>query len=440
MPPCRVCNFLFVFRPSYNLICARLDQTAIKPYKLKIINIRTQPCRWSLSMRPWKLLLPLLASTLCFAAQPDRIPGAIDSSQMVALPRSVHPKAQPRYDQGPVDPSLQFGYVTLAVAPSPSQQAAIDQLLAQQQDRFSPNYHKWLTPEQYADRFGMSQNDLNKITAWLKSQGFTVLSVPRGRNSVIFSGTAAQIQSAFNTEIHRYNINGEPQIANSVPVSIPAALNGVVTGIRGLTSFHPKPMYVRPVRSGKTRGPHPSYTTTIDGSTEYILAPGDIATIYDLNPLYNATTPIDGTGQKLAIIGQTDVYLADMNDFRSGFGLSHISGCTTNANGVVTACNSTPTNYFQYVLVPGITDPGTPSTCGDIFESDLDIEWSGAIAKNAQIVFVNAPATFNTPCTEYTNNGGVNVALAYAIQENIAPVVSLSYGSCEDGNDSMETE
>jgi hypothetical protein len=388
-------------------------------------------------MRPWKLLLPLLASTLCFAAQPDRIPGAIDSSQMVALPRSVHPKAQPRYDQGSVDPSLQFGYVTLAVAPSPSQQAAIDQLLAQQQDRFSPNYHKWLTPEQYADRFGMSQNDLNKITAWLKSQGFTVLSVPRGRNSVIFSGTAAQIQSAFNTEIHRYNINGEPQIANSVPVSIPAALNGVVTGIRGLTSFHPKPMYVRPVRSGKTRGPHPSYTTTIDGSTEYILAPGDIATIYDLNPLYNATTPIDGTGQKLAIIGQTDVYLADINDFRSGFGLSQISGCTTNASGIVTACDST---NFQYVVVAGVTDPGTPSTCGDLVESDLDIEWSGAVARNAQIIFVNAPATFNSDCTNIMNNGGVNSALVYAIENTTAPVISMSYGICEADAESLETE
>jgi subtilase family serine protease len=391
-------------------------------------------------MRSWKLLLPLLASTVCFAAQPDRIAGTIDSSQMVALPRSVNPKAQPRYDQGPVESSLQFGYVTLVVGPSPSQQMALEQLLAQQQDRSSPNYHKWLTPEQYAACFGLNQNDVAKITAWLTAEGFTVLSVPRGRNEVIFSGTAVQIQSAFSTEIHRYTLKGEMHVANSTAISVPASLSGIVTSIRGIADFRPKPMYVRPVSSGKSRGPHPSYTTTLQGNTDYFLAPGDIATIYDLNPLYSATTPIDGTGEKLAIIGQTDVYLADLADFRTGFGLNPITGCTTNANGVVTACNSTPTNYFQYVLVPGITDPGTPSTCGDIFESDLDIEWSGAIAKNAQIVFVNAPATFNTPCTEYTNNGGVNVALAYAIQENIAPVVSLSYGSCEDGNDSMETE
>jgi hypothetical protein len=75
---------------------------------------------------------------------------------------------------------------------------------------------------------------------------------------------------------------------------------------------------------------------------------------------------IDGAGQKLAIIGQTDIYLADINDFRSGFGLNQISGCTTNASGVVTACDSSST-YFQYVPVG--TDPGRPYPCGDLLEA-----------------------------------------------------------------------
>jgi subtilase family serine protease len=388
-------------------------------------------------MRLWKLLLPLLASSLCFAAQPDRITGPIDSSQMVTLPSNVNRNAEPQYDQGLIQPSFQFGYVTLVIAPSPTQQIALDQLLAQQQDHSSANYHKWLTPEQYADRFGLSQNDVHKITAWLTSQGFTVLTVPRGRNSVIFSGTAAQIQSSFGTEIHRYDVNGEKHIANSIPLSVPAALSGVVTGVRGLSDFLPKPMYVRPAGGGKSPGPHPSYTATISGQTDYFLAPGDIATIYDLNPLYNASPAIDGTGQTLAIIGQTDIYLADINDFRSGFGLNQITGCTTNASGIVTACNSA---NFQYVVVTGVTDPGTPSTCGDLPEADLDIEWSGAIARNAQIIFVNAPATFNSDCSLYTNNGGVNNALAYAIENRIAPVISMSYGICEAEAESMEAE
>ena len=381
-------------------------------------------------MRFWKLLLPLLASTLCLAAQSDRITGPIDSGQMATLPGHVNRNAKPQYDQGQVEPSLQFSYVTLVIAPSPSQQIALDLLLAQQQDRSSPNYHKWLTPEQYADRFGLSQNDINKITAWLQSQGLTVLSVPRGRNSVIFRGTAALIESAFRTEIHRYNLNGEKHIANSTAVSVPAVLSGVVTGIRGLTDFRPKPLYVRPARGGRISDPHPAYTTTIDGNAEYVLAPGDIATIYDLTPLYDAsTTPIDGAGQKLAIIGQSDVYLADLVDFRSsssGFNLPSFT-CTTGSTGLITSCDTT---YFQYVLVGG----DEPVSVGDLFESDLDLEWSGAIARSAQIIFVNAP--INTSGT----SGGVNNALAYAIENVTAPVISMSYGACEAESELLEAE
>ena len=151
-------------------------------------------------MRPWKFFLPLLASSLCFAAQPDRIAGPVNSNQMVALPGNVHRMAKPQFDQGPVEDSLQFGYVTLIIPPSASQQAALDQLLAQQQDRSSPNYHKWLTPAQYAGQFGLSQADVNKITAWLESQGLQIVNVANGRNSISFSGTAGQIQNTFKTQ------------------------------------------------------------------------------------------------------------------------------------------------------------------------------------------------------------------------------------------------
>src|SRR5580700_3792352 len=145
-------------------------------------------------MRFLKVLLPLVASTLCFAAQSDRIAGTIDSSHGIPLAKSLHPQAQPQYDLGPADPSLKLTYMTLLMAPSPSQQKALDQLLERQQDRSSANYHKWLTPQQFADRFGLSQGDLNRVTAWLQSEGFQILSTGGGRNSVNFSGTAAQVQ------------------------------------------------------------------------------------------------------------------------------------------------------------------------------------------------------------------------------------------------------
>ena len=363
------------------------------------------------------ILCILIFSTLSFAAAPDRVTGSIDSSQTFALAKSLHPRAQAQYDLGPVDPSRRLSYITLLMSPSASQQKVLEQLLAQQQDRKSPNYHKWLTPQQYADRFGLSPNDLNKITTWLMSQGFQILSVGGGRNAVIFSGTAAQVQRAFGTEIHSYKVNREEHFANSTPLMIPAALKGVVTSVMGLHDFRPQPANGG-TRFGGMRNVRPAY---YDGKYIFpnFLAPGDIATIYDITPLYTAS--IDGTGQKLAVVGQTDIILADINDFRSSFGLSTIltsgtGACTTNSSGIVVSpCNTT---NFQYVLVG--TDPGSISP-NDIGEADLDVEWSGAVARNAQIVYVNAPATA----------GGVFDALSAAINPAsgapLAPVVSMSY-------------
>jgi subtilase family serine protease len=376
-------------------------------------------------MQFWKLAVPLLASTLCFATQSDRITGPIDSSQTVVLVKSHHPNAQPKFDLGVVDPSFKLSYMTLLLAPSPGQQKDLDQLLAQQQDRSSPLYHKWLTPQQFGERFGLTQNDLNKVMGWLQSEGFQILSIGGGHNSVIFSGTAAQAQHAFGAEIHNYRVNGEVHIANSTPLALPAALNGIVRSVMGLHDFRPQPAYRDQL--GARRNGRANY---YDGNYIWpnFLAPGDMATIYGITALYSAATPIDGTGQTLAIAGQTDIFLSDINDFRTGFGLSAIpfntvattGQCTVNASGIVISpCNTT---NFQYVLVG--SDPGFVSG-NDIGEADLDIEWSGAIARNAQIIFINGQ-TFN----------GVFDAMTAAINPPAGPplatVVSASYGEgCE---------
>jgi subtilase family serine protease len=115
----------------------------------------------------------LLTSSSTFA-QESRISGPIDSTQTVTLKGNVNPKAQARYDLGPVDPAFKLNYITLALKPSANQQAALEQLLSEQQDRLSPNYHRWLTPEQYADKFGLSAGDVAKVHAWLESEGFTI--------------------------------------------------------------------------------------------------------------------------------------------------------------------------------------------------------------------------------------------------------------------------
>jgi subtilase family serine protease len=370
------------------------------------------------------LMLVSVLSTLSFAVSPDRIAGALTSSRTIALQGSVHRYAQAKFDEGMASPSLRFGSLTLLTTPTAAQQKALKTLLAQQQDPKSANYHKWLTPEQWADRFGLSSGDITTLTTWLKAQGFTVGYVARGRNWITFSGTAAQIQAAFGTEIHQYRVNGELHVANATAPKIPAQLIGVVTGIRGMNDFHLKP------RARRNLGARPNYTDSTVGT---VIAPGDIATIYDINALYSGG--IDGTGQKLAIIGQTDVYLADINDFRTGFGLSSISctTTTTGTTGVIKSCNDP---HFQYVFVNDqtTTDPLTPLS-GDLSEADLDLEWSGAVAKNAQIIFVNAPAIFSGSSII---SGGVWDAWYWAVDHNLAPVISMSYGLCEFFDNQIE--
>jgi subtilase family serine protease len=356
----------------------------------------------------------ICTATLSFAEAPDRIAGAIDSGKMVVLKSQIQRRALPQFDQGRVPASLQLSHVTLLTVPSSSQVEALKQLLDEQQDPKSANFHKWLTPEKYADRFGLSHNDIEKASAWLKSQGLTVVRVANTRSWIAFSGTASQIESAFRTEIHRYNVNGELHFANAAPPSIPAALSGIAVGFRGLDDFRPRP---RIRKAARTIRPNYYYNDP-DLAFPNFAAPGDIATLYDF------PSGIDGTGEKLVIVGQTDVYLADLVNFRSGFTLPAIySGCTA-TGGVLTSCTSSSTANFQYVLVTGSSDPGV--SLDDLAEADLDLEWSAATAPGAQIIFDNSTNAFDS--------------LYDAIDNSRAPVISMSYGTCEfDDNLILDT-
>jgi subtilase family serine protease len=351
---------------------------------------------FSLTLR-FFFLFVTCAST--WAAQPDRIVGVIDSGQVVVLKGNVNPKAQPQYDQGPVESSMKLPYVTILTKPTAAQQADLRRFLKQQQEPSSPNYRKGLTPEQYADRFGLSQTDIGKITNWLASQGFGVVQVARGRDWIAFSGTAGLVSKVFRTEIHFYLVDGEQHFANATQPSVPQALADIVVGFRGLNDFRLKPMGLRKLAPGATLLPdivmRPFYTSGIGNN----LGPDDLATIYDISPLY--TAGINGTGMKLVVVGQTDVHMTDITEFRAGFNL--------------------PTNNPTVTLVPGSPDPGYTADEG---EADLDLEWSGAVARNATIIFVNSA----------TSVGGVINSAQYAIDNQLAPVISMSYGACESAN------
>jgi subtilase family serine protease len=301
--------------------------------------------------------------------------------------------AHPQRDQGRVSPEQRLTGVALTFRLSPTQQSDLKELLREQQDRSSPNYHKWLTPEQYAARFGMTPNDLTKVTSWLQTQGLTVNGISRNRNEISFSGSVGQVEYALKTELHHFLVNGEEHMANAGDVSLPEAFAGETLGVRGLNDFHPKPRFRQPL----TR-----FTSNASGN--HFVIPGDFATIYDV------PSNLDGTGQSIAVVGQTLISNTDIDAFRGAAGLP----ARTSSN-------------FQQIQVPGT---GTALTCtGDETEADLDLEWSEAVAQNATIKFVFAGNGSGTTCTNRTTN--VFDALQYSITNNVAPIISISYGNCE---------
>jgi hypothetical protein len=321
----------------------------------------------------------------------DRIAGPIAGSPAVWLEGNRRPMFQPENDLGPAPDSLQLDNITLVFKPTAEQQANLLSLLKQQQDPSSPNYHHWLTPEQFADNFGMSASDVAQVVAWLQSQGFTITQTARSRLWVSFSGTAAQVRSALQMEIHHYSLHEKTYYANASEPAVPAVLADVVQGFTGLDNYRPKPhSKVRRVAS-ETK---PNFTSSVSENT--FVAPGDFAVIYDVNALYN--DGIDGTGQTIAVMGQTELYNngSDITAFRSAAGL--------------------PAKSPTAVLATGSTNPGVSSD--DVEEASLDVEWSGAVAKNATIIFVYSIDVFN-------------YSLVYAIDQDIAPVISISYGACE---------
>jgi len=191
----------------------------------------------------------------------------------------MHPRATADSDRGPVARSLKLDYVTLSLAQSASQQADLDQLLIEQQTPGSPNYHRWLTPEEYADRFGVGEEDLKAIVGWLEGQGLTVRATAKGRNWIAVSGTAAQMESAFQTELRNYLVDNDLHFANASEPSVPAVIKPLVRGIHGLHDFRMKP--------SKRLGAATVANYTSSSGNHY-LAPNDIATIYNVNPLYSA--------------------------------------------------------------------------------------------------------------------------------------------------------
>lgn len=336
----------------------------------------------------------LFGSTISSLAQKpqSRIAGEI-TSERVVIPKSQPPLAKFAEDKGSLAPQTQLGSMSLVFSRSAAQEADLQALIAAQQNPASPQYHVWLTPDQFAARFGMSDSDISKAEAWLEQQGFTVEGVARSKNRITFSGTAAQAEAAFGVELHNYQTDGTTHFAPASDISLPAALSPVIQGVTNLSNFRPHSHML--VKQGQVV-PTANFTSGQTGN--HYLTPGDIETIYDIKAAQSAG--FNGAGQSIAIMGQSAVTLSDIENFQSAAGLT----------------KKDPT----LVLVPS-TGSSTVYT-GDESESDLDLEYSGAIAPGATIYFVYSGN--NT-------NASVNDAIEYAVDNDIAPIISTSYGGCE---------
>ncbi len=310
-----------------------------------------------------------------------RIHAEINDNETYRLTGNTKPMLGRAQDQGEVSSALDLPRITMHLAMTWQQREDLQQLLRQQQKRGTAQFHKFLTPEEYGSRFGANPQDVAKIGAWLEKKGFSNIEFARSRTFITFAGTAAKAETAFHTNIHRYQLNGEAHYAISSDPLLPKAMEGTVESIEGLHDFRMRPLGVRKAR--------PHYTA----SGYHYLAPNDLTTIYDINALYQ--TGFDGTGVKIVVVGQSDILLSDIEAFRTAAGLAQ----------------NNPT-----IELVG-QDPGRLINTGDETESDLDLEWAGAIGKNASIIFVEAV--------------DVDTAITHAIDNDLAPILSTSYGLCE---------
>ncbi len=354
---------------------------------------------------PVLFVFALFASLASAQIQPQlsvrptqRVTGKVDRKKVSSLP-GTHPSAVARATIGPrVNAGTLLQHMVLILQPSDAQNAALATLMDAQQDKTSPSYHKWLTPDTFAQSFGVAPGDIAQVSSWLSDSGLAVENVSRSGRFITFSGSVGSVETAFNTQMHTLTVDGETHIANTSDISVPSALAPVIKGVSRLNNFFAK-SGARNIQR-VTLGPNYGTTPT---STHFVGA-ADLATIYNSKPLLNAG--IDGTGITIAVLARSNIQLGDVAAYRSFFALP---------------------NNVPNVIVVG-QDPGVNS---DDVEASLDAELAGAIAPRAKIDFIVSSASLV--------GEGIDTAGLYAVDNNIGDIISLSYGGCEGGDGASGT-
>lgn len=330
-------------------------------------------------------------------------PKVIDSSNMVPLRGNTHPFALAKDQVGLAPDGMSMERMLLVLQRDPARQKALDDYLVAQHVKGSATFHQWLKPEEFGTRFGLADADIQAITQWLATNGFQVKRISSGRSVIEFSGTAGQIRQAFGTEIRQYALSGKNYWANSSDPQIPAALAPFVAGVVSMNNFATKVQSknLGSFAKSTTGQLTPLFTFPGTGCSStgicYGVGPQDFATIYNVAPLWAAG--IDGTGQAIAIASDSNIRLKDVQSFRSLFALP--------AKDPIVILNGPD---------PGVISPNE-------LEANIDVQWTGAVAKNADIKLVVSQST--------EISRGVDLSALYIVDNNIAPVMLMSFGECE---------
>ena len=333
-----------------------------------------------------------------------RVQSTVEDADRVLLRGNVHPLVasslrQSGADLGAVEDSLPAGRMLLLLQRSPAQESALRDFIQAAHTPGNPGFHHWLKPAEFGSLYGPADSDVAVVTAWLESHGLAIQKIHAGRLAIEFSGTAGQVREAFQTEIHRYLLNGQTHLANATEPSVPAALASVIAGLARMNDFHPRPglsVLGHAKFNAKTRQATPLWTYPSSGGVSFVVAPGDFAVQYDINPVYSSG--VNGTGQSIAIVSASNVDLSLVQAYQSLFGL---------------------TANLPVVVVDG-EDPGQNSAATEAY---LDIELAGSVAPGANILLYTSAGTALTD--------GLALAAMRAVEDDQAGIISASYAECE---------
>lgn len=340
------------------------------------------------------LIARLALMSFCAMAAGLALPAA-------ARAQRIHHFGSHTQDAGPTAASTR---ITTSIILHVTDQRGLEDYVRSTVTPGNPNFHQFLSVQQFRDRFAPSSRRIDHLVRYLESYGITVDKIFPDHLDLTVTGTTAAIDAAFGTQEHDYDRGNEHFHRPATQPALPGTLGQLVLAMPGLSN---QPGSFRPMIVRLGHGPYaritpppaqwPKNSTATGVPQDYTV--GDVANFYDINPLYRAG--ISGKGQTVGIMTLANFNKKDAYSYWKDIGLT-VSG-----------------NRITKVMVDG----GTPVAAGvGDDETSLDVEQSGGIAPEANIRVYIAPNT---------NQGFLDLFYT-AVSDNIADTVSISWGEPEE--------